>query len=197
MNKETTGPFCSNGAVNQVACINNWMQFVQLAKDYIHSGDTLVKTALNDHMLLDVHVQPICFLYRHGLELLLKDLTWKSHYLLTETKIFAEKDWKELGRHRLCKLWNSAIRDAETSLGSDFPLDSTGKLQVQSFLAKIEDHDPDSYSFRYPIGKGKKRTHPQLTNVNIAALRDSVGETFDLIATVLDLVEYRLSSKQD
>lgn len=192
MNKETAGPFCSHGDVNQVACINNWMQFVELAKDYIHSGDTLVKTALNDHMLLDVHVQPICFLYRHGLELLLKDLTWKSHYLVTGTKRFAQKDWKELGLHRLGTLWNSAIKDAETILGPDFPLDSTGKLQVQSFLARIEDHDLDSYSFRYPIGKRKGRTHPRLTNVNITALLDSVGETFDRIASVLYLVEYRL-----
>lgn len=192
MNKETTDPLCSNGAMNQVACINNWMQFVELAKDYIHSGDTLVKTALNDHMLLDIHVQPICFLYRHGLELILKDLTWKSHYLLTGTKRFAQKDWKELGQHRLCTLWNSATKNAEKILGPDFPLDSTRKFQVESFLAMIEQHDPDSYSFRYPIGKRNGRTHPQMTNINIAALRDGVEETFDRIAAVLELVEYLL-----
>lgn len=192
MDETVATPFCSCGDVNEIACINNWMQFADLAKHYVRSADALVNAALNDHMLLDVHVQPLCFLYRHGLELILKDLAWKSHYLTTGTKIFAQKKCGELGKHQLTRLWRFANEAARTVLGSDWPLDSNGSREVESLLANIEEHDPGSYSFRYPIGIGKKqgKTHPKLENVNIRAVRDSVNDIFARIEAILDLIDY-------
>src|SRR5262249_497182 len=137
------------------------------------SADSLVDSALSDHMLLDVHVHSICFLYRHGLELVLKDLVWKSHYVATGEKRFAERDWQELGRHRLQDLWNSGCESAGQVLGPDFPLSASATSHVESLLTQFERHDPDSYSFRYPISKKKGRTHPSLTNVNLRVLRDN------------------------
>jgi hypothetical protein len=196
MKKTPTDPFCPHGDVEQVACISNWMQFSELADHYIRSADALVVAALDEHMLLDVHVQPACFLYRHGLELLLKDLAWKSQYLVTGTKRFAEKDWQELGRHRLRDVWDGAKTASETVLGAEFPLDSDGINQMRAFLVQIEDHDPDSYSFRYPISKKKGRTHPQLTNVNLATLRAEVHNTYDQISAILAMIDYCLESEQ-
>ena len=165
MRRTSPDPFSSHGQPSQVACINNWMQFSELANHYIRSADALVVAALERSMLLDVHVQPACFLYRHGLELLLKDLAWKSLYLATGTKRFAEKNWKELGLHGLSKIWDGAKTSAETVLGAGFPLNSETVAGIRAFLIRVEIHDPGSYSFRYPIIKKGGRAHPQLTNV--------------------------------
>jgi len=196
MEKTPIDPFCPHGDVDQVACINNWMQFAELADHYIRSGDTLVAAALADHMLLDVHVQPACFLYRHGLELNLKDLAWKSQYLVTGKKRFAEKNWKELGQHRLIDIWDGAKIASKTVLRADFPLDSSKEKKLRSFLTQIEEHDPDSYSFRYPISKKKGRTHPKLNNVNLATLKAEVHNAFDQIKGILDMIDYCLSSER-
>lgn len=196
MDRISANPFCTCGEVDEIACINNWMQFSDLAEDYTRSADALVAAALDDSSLLDVHVQPVCFLYRHGIELLLKDLAWKSSYLATGTKRFAEKDWQELGRHRLRDIWEGAKADSETVLGTDFPLNPGRVDEVRSFLSQIEAHDQDSYSFRYPISKKKGRTHPHLTNVNLAALRAQVHSTFHQITAILDMIDCCLESDQ-
>lgn len=172
------------------------MQFADLADHYIRSADALVTAALEDHMLLDVHVQPVCFLYRHGIELILKDMAWKSNYIVTGTKIFTQKNWQELGKHRLGDIWSGAKSAAKTVLGADFPLDSAKVNEVQSFLTQIEGHDPDSYSFRYPISKKKGRTHPQVTNVNLVALRAKAHNTFDQITAIREMIDYCLPSEQ-
>jgi len=147
-------------------------------------------------MLLDVHVQPACFLYRHGLELLLKDLAWKSQYVATGTKRFAEKNWQELGRHRLMDVWDGAKTVSETVLGAGFPLDADKASQIRTFLVQVEAHDPDSYSFRYPISKKKGRTHPKLTNVNLISLRAKVHTTSDQITAILERIDYCLEQEQ-
>jgi len=194
MEKTPINPFCSHGTVDKVACINNWMQFAELADHYIRSADALVAAALANHMLIDVHVQPACFLYRHSLELILKDLAWKSQYLVAGKKRFSEKDWKELGQHRLRDIWNGAKVASETVLRADFPLNSSKEKGLRAFLTQLEVHDPDSYSFRYPISKKKGRTHPQLTNVNLATLRAETHNAFDQIKSILDMIDYCLSS---
>lgn len=171
------------------------MQFAELADHYLRSADMLVTAALEDHMLLDVHAQPVCFLYRHGVELLLKDMAWKSHYIVTGTKLFMQKDWKDLGKHQLGNIWSKATSDAKTVLGADFPLDSTKILEIQSFLTQIEKHDPDSCSFRYPISKKRGRTHQQLTHVNLLALRKEAHNAFDQITAILEMIDYCLSTE--
>jgi hypothetical protein len=189
MDAAETDPFQAHPEWEHNACINNWMQFIELADCYVRSADTLVSSALSDHMLLDLHVHSICFLYRHGLELILKDLLWKSDYLATGTKRFAEKDWQELGRHRLQELWQNGSENARKVLGANFPLNPSEAYQVASLLTHFERHDPDSYSFRYPISKKRGRTHPSLTNVNVRVLRDTVHQTFDRLKTLVEFID--------
>ena len=189
MDVTESDPFESHADYEHNACINNWMQFVELAECYLRSADTLVNSTMSDHMLLDVHVHSICFLYRHGLELILKDLIWKSHYVATGAKRFAEKDWQELGRHRLRDLWQSASESARQVLAQDFMLTSAETSHVENLLIQFERHDPDSYSFRYPISKRKGRTHASLTNVNVRVLCEKVHQAFDRLKDLLAIID--------
>jgi hypothetical protein len=190
VNPQEFDPFRCHADWENNAIINNWMQFVDLAECYVKSADALVTSALNDHMLLDVHVHPICFLYRHGLELILKDLTWKSHYLLTGVKRFAEHEWRELGRHGLRNLWKSVVANTRQVRGEKFPLSSDRAGQVEDLLEQFERHDPNSSSFRYPIDKKTGRSHASLKNVNLRVLCETVGEVFDALHKLVAYIDY-------
>ncbi len=83
MTTTDSNPFRAHPDWEHNACIQNDMQFADLAHSYTRSGDELVESTLRDRSLLDVHIYAVCFLYRHALELYLKDIIWKSHYALT------------------------------------------------------------------------------------------------------------------
>ncbi len=192
-------PFRPQGDVDDNACINNWMEFSQLAECYKCSADALVACALEDHNLLDLHAYAVCFLYRHGLELILKDMVWKSHYLLTGTKRFMLPNLKELGRHCLSDLWKKGRVDSESVLGDDLPFDAVADEQVRQLLLQFERHDPNSSSFRYPIGKKTGRTHPDVNNVNLRVLRDRVHQAVDRVEMLVSLIDwcYERQSEMD
>jgi len=192
-----TDPFQPQGQIDENACIDNYMGLDQLSENYIASADSLVKCSLRDHMLLDSHVYAICFLYRHGLELILKDMVWKSHYLLTGEKRFMSSNWQELGRHRLTDLWKQCRPDSEQALPEGWPLDSDDDGLVEQLLRQFERHDPDSYSFRYPFGKKTGRTHQDANNVNIRVLRDGVHEARDRMLHVLDQLNWCCDNQQE
>jgi len=172
--QSVTDPFLPHGYFGDNACVDNFMGFSQLSEYYTRSADDLVSCALEDYCLLDVHIYAICFLYRHGLELILKDIVWKTHYILTGEKRFAQSNWKELGCHGLSSLWVQGRVDSQSVLPDGLPFDACATDEVEQLLLQFERHDPNSYSFRYPIGKKIGRTHPDINNVNIRALRDRV-----------------------
>jgi hypothetical protein len=126
------------------------------------------------------------YLERPGLE---------EPYVATGAKRFAERDWQELGRHRLQDLWNSGRESARQVLGTDFPLSPTAASHVENLLMQFERHDPDSYSFRYPISKKKGRTHPSLTNVNLRVLRENVRQAFDQLRNLVGFIDYYYDHK--
>ena len=190
-------PFQSHGDVSEIACIDNWMGFDQLAGYYLASADALVESAVADSMLRDVHVYAACFLYRHACELILKDLIWKAHYAKTGKKCFMETDWQELGRHRLSTLWQRGLSESADVLSGTPPVRTIADDHVTTLLAQFEEHDPSSDSFRYPIGKRTGRTHPKLTHVNLDTLRQSVHLAYDRITSILDFVEYHYDQRSE
>lgn len=162
------------------------MGFDQLSAYYIASAEALVECSLRDHSLLDSHVHAICFLYRHGLELILKDMVWKSHYLLTGEKRFMSSNWQKLGRHRLMDLWKQCRPDSERVLPDGWPLDRKADGIIEALISQIERQDPDSSSFRYPIGKKTGRTHPNVNNINIRVLSDCMHEVSNRLTHVVE-----------
>jgi hypothetical protein len=192
-----TNPFQALPDRRHNACVSNYMQFAELARSYACSGDELVDSSLRDHSLLDVHVYAVCFLYRHALELYLKEVIWKSHYAATGEKRFAAppKSWRELKRHRLSELWRSALESTKR-LPGDFPLDSQQRQALSDLLMEFERHDPGSDSFRYPIGTSG-RTHPELGQVNVRALREQVHKVFEWLAIVAEKVGHHCEQRSE
>lgn len=184
-------PFQSQGEISEIACIDNYMGFDQLSAYSIRSADALVECSLRDSCLLDVHIYTICFLYRHGLELILKDMVWKSHYILTGEKLFREG---KLKIHKLTRLWNKCRHNSAKVLPDGWPLDLKDNKIVVQLLQQFELHDPESYSFRYPINNNTERTHQSLNNINIRVLSDRVRTVGNLLGIVIDQLGWCLDN---
>ncbi len=166
------------------------MQFEELAEHYRDSANTLVACTAENRSVLDVHVYAICFLYRHAFELQLKGLFWQSGYALNGDK----RLWMN---HGLRSLWGEVEKRGRKLLRTDFPLTTKEAAWVKQLFADIEEHDPQSDAFRYPIDTKKQRTHPSLTNVNVRALRESVYEVSTLLGRVHDMVAYHYSQRSE
>lgn len=193
---DSTSPFAALPDYHNNACINNYRQFEDLARDYEESADTLVRCAMEDSKTLDAHVYAICFLYRHAFELLLKGLSWKSGYARHGDKASAVTD--ALGRsHNLSGLWGDVERRTRELLGTQFPLAPNETTLVKGLFAAFETHDSKSDAFRYPMDKQKRRTLTNLTHVNVRALKDRVHEVSELLDRLVYCVDYYYAERSN
>jgi hypothetical protein len=170
------------------ACITNYMQFSELSRLYLRSGDTLVDISIEHSETMDVHVYAICFLYRHSVELLLKDLLWKSTYAAQGQKRFPK-------HHRLPELWRDLCKQINDLAGSDRPLTREQEFAVSELLNEVNKHDPESDGFRYPYDKKMKRSHPDLMHVNLPLLRDRFHMVIDIAYSLYELIDYHYDQK--
>lgn len=190
MTNHTQNPFRAHVDWHHNACIGNYMQFEELANNFLRSADALVACAIDDRGILDVHIYAICFLYRHSFELLLKDLFWKSNYAACGSKEYPRV-------HELCTLWSGIDLQTRKLLGADFPLTTEELIEVKQLFLSIEDHDPKSYSFRYPFDTKNQRTHPSLTHVNVRALYESTHRVTSYLLRLLDMVIYHYNQRSE
>lgn len=125
------------------------------ARGYHAAADMLVKEAVqsDDHTLADAFFFPICFNYRHYLELSLKKLILGLEKYYPVLEEFAETKGKlensissgQLRGHNLEKLLRWLIE--RFSLVTDAHFDP----DVRETIIAIHKMDPDGQNFRYPI----------------------------------------------
>jgi hypothetical protein len=126
-------------------------------------------------------VFPAIFLYRHFVELSLKDIISLGSYIETDNAHFPPT-------HDLSALWREA-RELIKSIGpgcTDDDLDAMGSL-----IQELNTIDSGSFSFRYPINKDGAPTLASL-EFNLAAFRRGMGKMsgfFDGARSML--VEYK------
>jgi hypothetical protein len=154
------------------------------APRYHEAAQHLVTHIASTHYR-DPDACPIVFLYRHAVELYLKSIIhWGNNLLRLNGKpivphknIFTE--------HRLRVLLKSVkpilrFRDSLDNWG-DTHFDCFG--DVEKVIGELEEFDPGSYSFRYPVDTtGKKATLPHHFLFNVIAF----GEKFNHLMRILD-----------
>lgn len=114
-----------------------------------------MERACNAPGLLNVHAIPAVFLFRHFVELSLKDLILTALPLNDKPPVFVEG-------HKLSALWDTLralIESAELpGAAEEFDI-------VEEMIHELETVDPGSTSFRYPVERADKagRNRPSLT----------------------------------
>ena len=153
-------------------------------RSYHEAAQLLVKHMSSTHYR-DPDACPIVFLYRHAVELYLKSIIhWGNSLLRLNGKpIVSHKNI--FTEHRLRVLLKSVkpILHFRKSLSNwgDPHFDSF--RDVETVIGELEEFDPRSYSFRYPVDTtGNKATLPHHFCFNVLQF----GEKFDHLINILD-----------
>lgn len=142
------------------------------ATGYKEAADSLVNDALTGKITIDFAVYPMVFLYRHYLELRLKDTIIQGRQLIQDSKDLEQT-------HRLDVLW----RNCRIILEKLWPSGSKEDLEIiEGHIQEFTELDMQSMSFRYPITKDGTATLIGLGNFGLGNFRDVMAN----IAALLD-----------
>jgi hypothetical protein len=126
----------------------------------------------------DKLLYPTIYLYRHSLELKLKDLILLGvkcgNFKLTEVK-------EILGKHKLSKLWSEARR----FLLSHYPNDKDQVSVVEAVVQEFHQIDKDGQTLRYDRdSRLRKRRYEHVpTHIGVSNLRNTMGKVYLFLET--------------
>jgi hypothetical protein len=134
------------------------------AEGYKKAADIIVQYIINNNRDQDYLIFPVVFLYRHYLELRLKELIVVSSRLL-------DHDVSVPTHHDLVSLW----KQVRPNLEQVWPEQEKHVLdKVEERLKELSEADLRSFGFRYPIDTKGQPTLVKLKHINLKHLRDVI-----------------------
>jgi hypothetical protein len=95
------------------------------------------------------------FLFRHYLELALKELILKGRFLVAEDRNALRNEVQEVRRiHELKKLWEWVVQDAKPKINAE-SWNGYDTTYVERCLAEFDEVDSKGFAFRYPRQGGE------------------------------------------
>jgi hypothetical protein len=140
------------------------------ASGYLEAANLLSEKALETGQRTDTLIYPVAFLYRHYLELRLKEIITEGRKLLAVQPT--------LTTHKLDVLWNSVclILKKVWPNGPTIDLDA-----VENVILQFHYLDLGSQAFRYPLDSKKRATLSGLNHFGLRNLRDVMRRTAGLL----------------
>ncbi len=161
-----------------IACITQQPNFHRLAWSYMEAAKMLVSHLEEDGFYKDVGIHPICFMYRHSLELTFKQIVWDGRRLLGE-----EGRIRELCRnHQIKPLWTEVEKIMRAVWPNEpDPEDATLASEVVSWFHEADER---SFSFRYPFDQQQQPCLEGVRHINLTVLVEAMEITNQLLSGV-------------
>lgn len=141
------------------------------ATGYKEAADILIERVLSDRMWMDMLVYPIIYLYRHYLELRLKELVISGSQLLDE-------DAGNIHGHSLIYWWEKARKILEKI----WPDDERADLDsVENCIRQFASKDSGSDNFRYPVNTKGEKTLDGLSLLNLRQFKEAMSRVAALL----------------
>lgn len=147
------------------------------------AGRTLVDRLLSGNGYSDLDAFPILYLYRHALELYLKAIVLIGR----EIGQLHGNEWKvaanPLRQHRL-SLWMPEVKRTFEAVGWRWELDTEGIqtfTEVETLVRELEDADPGSDTFRYPVDTNGADSLPLDFQVHIPTFCTRLDALLDIL----------------
>lgn len=178
------GPLFAFGHDHQYNCCPalGVSSFDTFADAYRKAADVLVERVGGEFLGHHI-VFPIAQLYRHYVELRLKEIIVSARSVRNEPGGFPR-------RHQLRDLWKLTLPYMN---GLSAELTDAHVQSVSALVEQLDDMDPSGTSFRYPVEAGQAPAFADVSHVNLKRLRDAVAG----IAAVLDGASLLLSVELD
>jgi hypothetical protein len=136
---------------------------------------------------------PVAYLYRHGLELLMKDIIDTGIHM----NVFKRDDVEEaLAKHNLAKLWNYAKK----LLIDRWPTSDPAPLKAtEAVINECHQADPNGQVFRYDEDKnGRRHRHKTLPeSISLDEMRKTMEGVFNFLDTTASCLRDDLSNMLD
>jgi len=154
------------------------------ARGYHDAGKLLVRELASSPGYRDFDGYPILYLYRHALELYLKAVVYRGAQLVHLLDVGHIDISKLFKSHKLSNLLPALTAVLESlDRKGDFetpPLRSYDEFT--DLVRGVDEIDPDSFAFRYPITKGRQPAVEHHTVLNTVAF----AEHLDPVLALLD-----------
>jgi hypothetical protein len=160
------------------ACISYWHNVNYPYKNgFRMAARSLALQVCETHSDQDSLVYPILYLYRHHLELVLKDVFRTIARLLDHP--ISDDEESSLGRHDLVPLWEqiAPLLEPVCRYGGENDMPPEDIEGVRSYLGQLKEHDPDGQRFRYATIKVRP---PKKSNLPVRHER-SIKEELRLV----------------
>lgn len=157
--------------------VGNWSFF---ADGYKLAADTLVDQ-VEGHPPEDCLIAPILFLYRHWVELKLKEL-------ILSLKVFSVAEINRPNHHSLYDLWfivKSNLHCLRGSSNRDF-------INLEARIRELNGLDPDGERFRYPVN-----TRSEITDLPESLGIKNLKDTMAKISNAFGLVDGGIDSEME
>lgn len=162
-----------------------------VASSYKEGAEALARATADGNAVLDFAILPIVYLYRHYVELTLKDLIDTARRVEREGSGYPE-------HHNLKNLWMEAKRLIRKHYGQNTPEELD---HVEPYIIELHMHDSRSESFRYPTDKRGNRHLHGIKHINLRILYEGMqrlSSLLECIAADFDLkLEWMNEMKSD
>ncbi|NQU22085.1 MAG: hypothetical protein HQ567_12435 [Candidatus Nealsonbacteria bacterium] len=164
-----------------------WASLAEYGENYKNAADAIITAAVNREMYIDSAVYPAVFLYRHYLELTLKDIIFRSRRLENKGNGFPKT-------HKLSILW----QEAKQLLKQHYDSESPKELDyLDGCFKELDEHDPDSMAFRYPFDKKGNKHLMNLPQINVRHLMDTMDRIANFLSCIAAHIAERLQYRSD
>ena len=154
---------------------------------YKVAADIAVENAISTRSSMDMLVFPIAFLYRHFLELALKETIGIARKYLGIAGSFPTN-------HNLHNLWHVCRPLLEEAFSSSPPEDLDN---VQSIILQYATKDPLSTLFRYPVDKDGRASRIDSARLNLENLKEVMDGLYSFFIGVQSAMEEGISAQME
>ena len=156
------------------------------AQGYRLAAELVVDSLSRNRMGRDVLVYPIVFLYRHYVELQLKEIAVIAARLAGRTT-------KVPAHHKLLDLWRE-VRKAVVEVGGFANEDLT---RAEKYLKQLDTADPRSETFRYPYTVKGERIQMPVGILDLEAFRNAMTRLGNFLDSGVDYLAEMQKVKRD
>ena len=153
-----------------------------MSQSFYWASKHLVEGVVEGPLREDIEGRAALFLFRHYLELNLKEIIVAGRYLTTDGTLSEDEVKQIKSGHKLGDLWKAVLEDAKPKMPKDAPWENYDCEFAENCIMEFDAADARGFAFRYR-GEGGERAHVDFQRLLVAM--DHVYQVLEGILAVL------------
>ncbi|MGA2372853.1 MAG: hypothetical protein ACLPPV_13075 [Candidatus Korobacteraceae bacterium] len=156
--------------------------WLSIGDSFYRASKCIVEGVVNGALSEDVEGRAALFLFRHYLEVTLKEIVVAGRYLTRDGNL-TEDEVKEIKTgHKLGDLWKHVLEEARPKMPRDTPWETYDVDFTEKCILEFDEADANGFAFRYR-NQGGERAHIDFEQFLVSM--EHVSQVLEGILTVL------------